>query len=172
MNRLAAVYDKDVNNSALWARIFNYDQYGNMSLSVNSGVPLYGTTPVSTNNYNPFNPATNRLVSARYDAAGNQTEVGSYSLAYDAENRQTIAVDNVSEGQANYGYDGLGQRVTKSSNGVMGTVYVYDIFGQLAAEYNNFAKQPSPCSTCYLSIRSPGQRTDGDGSFREHHCAA
>jgi RHS repeat-associated protein len=151
VNRLAAVYDKDVNNSTLWARIFNYDQYGNMSLSVNSGVPLYGTTPVTQNGYNPFNSGNNRLVSARYDAAGNQTQVGSYSLAYDAENRQTQAVDNVSEGQASYGYDGLGQRVTKSNNGLVSTLYVYDIFGQLAAEYNSFAKQQSPCSTCYLS---------------------
>jgi RHS repeat-associated protein len=151
VNRLSAVYDRDVNNNLLWARIFNYDPYGNMSLSVNSGVPLYGTTPVTQNGYNPFNPATNRLLSARYDAAGNQTQVGSYSLAYDAENRQTQAVDNVSEGQASYGYDGLGQRVTKSNNGLVSTLYVYDIFGQLAAEYNSFPKQQSPCATCYLS---------------------
>jgi hypothetical protein len=75
VNRLSAVYDRDVNNNLLWARIFNYDPYGNMSLSVNSGVPLYGTTPVTQNGYNPFNPATNRLLSARYDAAGNQTQV-------------------------------------------------------------------------------------------------
>jgi hypothetical protein len=36
----------------------------------------------------------------------------------DAENRQMISVDNVSEGQASYGYDGLGQHVTKSNSGI------------------------------------------------------
>jgi RHS repeat-associated protein len=77
--------------------------------------------------------------------------VSALKQAYDAENRQTQAVDNVSEGQASYGYDGLGQRVTKSNNGLISTLYVYDIFGQLAAEYNSFPKQQSPCSTCYLS---------------------
>ena len=50
-----------------------------------------------------------------------------------------------------YGYDGLGQRVTKSNNGLISTLYVYDMFGQLAAEYNSFAKQQSPCAACYLS---------------------
>jgi hypothetical protein len=30
------------------------------------------------------------------------------------------------------------------------TVYVYDAFGQLAAEYSN-AQNTAPCTTCYLS---------------------
>jgi YD repeat-containing protein len=62
-----------------------------------------------------------------------------------------LAVDNVSEGQEAYGYDGLGQLVTKSTDGSISTVYVYDIFGQLAAEYNSFPKQQSPYATCYLT---------------------
>ncbi|MGI9072064.1 MAG: hypothetical protein ACR2JB_12315 [Bryobacteraceae bacterium] len=163
MNRLAAVYDRDGNNVDLWARIFNYDRYGNMWLSVNSGVPLYGTTPTSSTN---SNTATNRRISgARFDAAGNQTEVGSYSVAYDAENRQSVVEDNVSEGQASYGYDGSGHRVTKSNNGLISTLYVYDIFGNLAAEYNSFGAQQSPCSTCYLSYDHLGSvRTVTDNS--------
>jgi RHS repeat-associated protein len=58
---------------------------------------------------------------------------------------------NVSEGQASYGYDGSGQRVTKSNNGLISTLYVYNIFGNLAAEYNSFGAQQSPCAICYLS---------------------
>ncbi len=139
------------NDTGGWERNFSYDPYGNMSLTANSGVPLYGTTPFSANGYNPYNSASNRLLSGKYDAAGNQTQVGSYSLSYNAENQQTQAVDNVSEGQVTYGYDGFGQRMTKSNNGQVSTVYVYDIFGQLAAEYNSFAAQQTPCSTCYLS---------------------
>ncbi len=139
------------NDTGPWERNFSYDPYGNMSVTANSGVPLYGTTPFSANGYNPYNSANNRLLSGRYDAAGNQTQVGSYSLSYNAENEQTQAVDNVSEGQVSYGYDGFGERVTKSNNGQVSTVYVYDIFAQLAAEYNSFAVQQTPCSTCYLS---------------------
>jgi hypothetical protein len=147
VNRVTAGNGKDVNNNLLWARNFAYDRYGNLWTTGSGGVQEYGTTPTS----NIFNPATNRMITKPYDAAGNQTQVGSFSLAYDAENRQSVAVDNVSEGQAAYGYDGLGQRVTKSTEGSISTVYVYDIFGQLAAEYNNFPKQQSPCTTCYLS---------------------
>jgi YD repeat-containing protein len=99
VNRLTASYGKNVNNNTLWVRTFSYDAFGNMSTTVNTGVQLYGTRPFSSNGYNPYNPANNRLLSGRYDAAGNQTEVGSYSLAYDAENRQTQAVDNASAGE-------------------------------------------------------------------------
>jgi hypothetical protein len=82
LNRLVAADDRDVNNVDLWSHIFGYDRYGNMSVSVNGGVPLYGTTPTSSTNFN----ASTRLISgATFDAAGNHTEVGSYSLAYDAE---------------------------------------------------------------------------------------
>ncbi|MGI9071160.1 MAG: hypothetical protein ACR2JB_07535 [Bryobacteraceae bacterium] len=82
---------------------------------------MSGTTPRHPN----FNTATNSLIpGATFDNAGHVTEVESYSLGYDAENRQTIAVDNVSEGQASYAYDGLGQRVTKSNNGLVSTLYV------------------------------------------------
>ncbi len=129
-------------------------------------------TPFSANGYNPYNSANNRLLSGKYDAAGNQTEVGSYSLLYNAENQQTQAVDNVSEGQVSYGYDGFGQRVTKSNNGQVSTVYVYDIFGQLAAEYNSFAAQQTPCSTCYLSydhLGSVRMVTDGAANVISRH---
>lgn len=53
-------------------------------------------------------------------------------------------------GQANYLYDGDGQRIEKSLPGGT-TVYVYDGFGQLAAEYSNAATPAAPCRTCYLS---------------------
>jgi YD repeat-containing protein len=47
------------------------------------------------------------------------------------------------------GYDGDGKRVAKS--GPAGTtVYVYDVLGQLTAEYATMAG-PTPCHTCYLT---------------------
>ena len=42
---------------------------------------------------------------------------------------------SINSAAATYVYDGLGQRVSKTSNG-MTTTYVYDAFGNLAAEYN------------------------------------
>ncbi len=42
-NRLLAAYDSN------WGRTFAYDQYGNMSVTSNSGVPLNGLTPVWQN---------------------------------------------------------------------------------------------------------------------------
>lgn len=170
-NRLTSAADviTSNNNAPAWSRNFSYDQYGNMWTTASSGVPVFGTMPNASTD---FNPATNQLVSARYDAAGNQTDVGSYSVAYDAENRQTVAVDNVSEGQASYGYDGFGQRVTKSTQGSISIVYVYDIFGQLAAEYNNFPAQQSACTTCYLSVDHLGNTrlvTDSAANIISRH---
>ena len=87
---------------------------------------------------NVYNPANNRNSNSGYDQAGNLSAFGSVSLAYDAENRQESAGPNT------YYYDGAGQRVVKF--GTASTVYVYDAFGRLAAEYDlNEAATPAPC---------------------------
>jgi RHS repeat-associated protein len=70
-------------------------------------------------------------------------------MAYDAENRQISATDGVTHAVENYLYDGAGQRVEKTGPGGA-SVYVYDGFGQLAAEYST-AATAYPCATCYLS---------------------
>ena len=91
------------------------------------------------------------MLNAGYDLVGNQTRVGSLRIGYDAENRQrslTGALDRSVSVQ--YEYDGEGNRVTKSSPAGT-TVYVYDAFGQLPAEYSNAATAASPCRTCYLA---------------------
>lgn len=68
---------------------------------------------------------------------------------YDAENHimgvaETSAAGGGSETLA---YDGFGRRVQKRvPSGI--TVYVYDAFGQLAAEYSTAAAPPSSCGTC------------------------
>ena len=66
-----------------------------------------------TPNDNVYNSGNNRISSGSYDASGNQTAIGSYSIAYDAENHQTTALDNTTQGQATYVYDGDGRRVQK-----------------------------------------------------------
>lgn len=88
----------------------------------------------------------NRLTTtwANYDASGNQTAAkiagAQWSAAYDGEMHQryfcanTIAACTSSNWQGAYTYDGEGNRVQKQTAGVT-TNYVYDAFGQLAAEY-------------------------------------
>ena len=53
----------------------------------------HGTCPASGGAYKT---ATNRLVAQTYDSAGNQETMGTYTLTYDAENRQTQVYDDSS----------------------------------------------------------------------------
>ncbi len=117
-------------------------------------MPVYGNTPTS-NVYN----SNNQISGSSYDGAGNQTSVNGNSVAYDGENRvaSVTSPPNMGGGAETMAYDGLGQRVLKTMPG--GTnVYVYDAFGELAAEYSTTGQTP-PCTTCYLS-------TDHLGSIR------
>lgn len=59
------------------------------------------------------------------------------TMAYDADSRMTAYNDipAMSSNNRNYGYDGEGRRVRKSTTSGIDTVYVYDAFGRLAAEY-------------------------------------
>ncbi len=82
--------------------------------------------------------------------------VNGNTLTYDAENRLSSVTEPASLGGASetIGYDDSGQRVLKSTgsgSSYIYTWYVYDIFGQLAAEYSNGPQASSPCSTCYLT---------------------
>lgn len=117
VNRLTSVTD-----SGGWNRYFTVDQYGNMYTSANYGIPLNGLAPTTY----VFNPATNQMSNTPYYAVGNQTVFGSYTLSYDAENRQTQATESPSYGggQAIYVYDGDGRRVEKIIGSQTNT-YVY-----------------------------------------------
>ena len=137
MNRINSVIDTG------YSRSFQYDPYGNLWVTGNSGVPLAGNTPTA----NVYTSA-NRIGGGSYDAAGNQTVVNGNTLAYDAENRLGSATDGVTHAVATYLYDGDGKRVEKSGPGTA-TIYVYDALGQVAAEYAT-ATATSPCTTCYL----------------------
>ncbi len=88
---------------------------------------------------------------ASFDAAGNELSVNGDTIVYDAENRQVSATDGVTRNIELYSYDGNGLRVQKSMSGGTATMYVYDVFNQLAAEYSD-ASASSPCATCYLGV--------------------
>jgi len=147
VNRLTGVYETGGSNNQLYGRYFGYDPYGNIWITANAGVPESGMTP----NNNVYNSGNNRITGGSYDASGNQTVIGSYSIAYDAENHQTTALDNTTQGQATYVYDGDGRRVQKIIQNGPITTYVYDAEGKLVAEYSSVGPPTSPCYTCYLS---------------------
>jgi RHS repeat-associated protein len=88
-------------------------------------------------------------------------------LAYDAENR----LISYTPSNTAYSYDGNGQRVMKQSASDS-TVYVYDAFRQLAAEYDTGGSPLSPCSTCYLFsdfLGSVRMITDQNGQVVSRH---
>ena len=121
---------------------------------------------------NVFNN-NNQMGGVSYDSAGNQTVVNGNSVAYDAENRQIAVTEPASlgGGTERYYYDGTGQRVAKSGPDGSMTVFVYDAFGQLSAEYSNLATS-SPCTTCYLTSDYLGTTrliTDQNGQVVARH---
>ncbi len=128
--------------TAAWCRDYSYDAYGNRAVTGVRGHTLPAAAPSAVS---AFNATTNRMTAGSYDGAGNLTSLtGVGRLGYDAENRLKAydnAVASLQE-QGTYFYDGLGQRVKRTTN-IRGasetTVYVYDAFGQLAAEYSSKA---------------------------------
>jgi RHS repeat-associated protein len=162
VNRLTSASD-----SGAWSRAFGYDPFANMWVTGSSGVALAGNTPTS-NVYN----GSNRMVGTSYDVAGNQVTVNGDMLVYDAENHVALAMEppSLGGGVENYVYDGEGRRIGKwaFSNA---TVYVYDAFGELAAEYSTATNTP-PCTTCYLSLDHLGSTrlvTDQSGNVVARH---
>jgi RHS repeat-associated protein len=176
LNRLTSASE-----SGDWSQSYSYDQYGNMWMPSNTLTPpaLGPVAPTS----NVYNPANNQNVYSTYDANGNLTAFGAIGVSYDAENRQTAAGTN------SYSYDGAGQRVSKTTGSGQIT-FVYDAFGQLAAEYaggtvwtKDYVRAGgqiaaienaygAPCTTCYLSydyLGSPRMVTDQSANIIARH---
>ncbi len=185
-NRLATAGES---GSGTWSRNFGYDQWGNMAVTANSGVPFNGLTPYGSGQYNTAN---NRLVSGlvAYDASGNTTSLSTMRMGYTAENQFWIAYDVNSGVTVEYLPDGFGNRVWKQVTGGATTYYLYDALGQLAAEYTG----PTALTKEYIrmggqlvaiperewdtvldvlpDLRPFRQRAAGDGSECEHRLAA
>ncbi len=120
-----------------WFQTFGYDQYGNQWISGHNlpNSVVNALTPTSQGWYNPL---TNRITGFGYDNAGNQTSAvggNNWTMSYDANNRMTGArYGTMYAGALSYVYDALGQRVKKTVDQTSG-IYVYDVGGQLLAEY-------------------------------------
>ncbi len=126
--------------SGHWQRGFGYDPWGNPWVNQVSGLAPGGNTPTT----NVYDPNTNRDTRWSYDGAGNLLQANGDTLSYDAESRMIgVAQTGASE---TIGYDGAGNRVQKSVAGGATTVYVYDSFGVLAAEYSSGVVAPQIAS--------------------------
>ena len=155
LNRLLAVNDTN------YSRGFNYDEFGNMSVSEYGTVMPSSLAPLSGGSRpNPYDPGTNRLVSNTfgYDVRGDLTTLGAMTITYDAEANQAKTVDSGTGLTISYAFDAEGQRVEKQTSGGATIIDVHDAFGRLAAEYNSAGVTPA-CTTCYLVY-------DGVGSVR------
>src|SRR6266478_4947825 len=134
--RLSTAVTTGSTNYPQWGLSMTYDRYGNRTAEIptaGSGMP---------SNSVAVDAATNHINSGgyAYDAAGNMTNDGSNTLAYDAENRVVTATGG--GGSGTYTYDGKGLRVTKVSGG-MTTVYIFS-GEKVIAEYDNAAAVGSP----------------------------
>jgi RHS repeat-associated protein len=163
VNRLTSITD-----SGGWSRSFEYDQWGNMSVVSATGPSLNINTPVATTAtiYNANNQRSD--AGQGYDPAGNVNAMINFSnLTYDAEDRLLTASAPT---PYTYAYDGNGRRVMKTGAGNT-TVYIYDVAGRLAAEYDAVLGD-QPCATCYLTedyLGSVRLVTDSAGNVISRH---
>ncbi|MFN8009048.1 MAG: ribonuclease domain-containing protein [Terriglobia bacterium] len=166
LNRITNASETPGTGTAWSAITYGLDRYGNRWVS--TGYKLFPTlTPVSSAE---FNAATNRMVSpSSYDAVGNLTNNKvSQTATYDAENRMTSFNSGV--GITNYTYDGDGRRISKQLSSGATTYYVYNAFGQLAAEYSS--QGPAGGGITYLTsdhLGSTRVTTDAAKAFKTCH---
>ena len=147
----------------------DYGRFGNRRLSISETPWLVTENP-------HYNPANNRITPQAgeqydYDLAGNLTrDKGGNAFAYDGENRQTLYNGGASvNGGASYSYDGDGRRVKKVA-GVVSTIFVYNVVGQLVAEYSSEASASN--GTQYLTsdnLGTPRVVTGADGVVKARH---
>lgn len=115
-----------------WYQSYMFDRWGNMAVKATPGVTPH---PLTVSLLSSYNTANNRLTGSNwaYDAAGNMTTHGGWTLAYDAANRMKTSQPGGGS-VTSYVYDADGRRVKKTT-GSASTYFIYDAFGELAAEY-------------------------------------
>jgi RHS repeat-associated protein len=137
-----------------WTVTETYDRYGNRNAQ---------SAPVSFSS--TADPTTNRLPAPYvYDAAGNMTNDGSNTLAYDGENRIISSTSGAASGT--YTFDGNGLRVKRVS-GSTTTVYIFS-GSKVVAEYDNGAAVASP-SREYIYSGAELVATLSGASTTYHH---
>ena len=161
MNRLTGISE-----SSGWSQTYGYDRYGNRNAGTSTSpyMPLLVPTISQTNNR--FTAA-----SYAYDNAGNLTQwpTAPGSSVYDAENKMI----SFNGGAATYSYDGEGRRVKKTvQSPSTTTIFVYNVLGQLVAEYCSGSGCTSIGGTRFLTADHLGSTrvvTDAGGAVIARH---
>ena len=154
LNRLKTA--GETGSGTAWSQTYTYDRYGNRRVTAGaSHGSNQALTPQSTAD---IAAGTNRLAGTKgvntiaYDWAGNLTaDWAGNSFKYDGDNRM-VAFDTAgTDSDTTYAYDGEGRRVRKVVGGSSGiiTTYVYNVGGQLLAEFGGTA--PDQPGTRYLT---------------------
>src|ERR1700752_2773753 len=179
LGRLLTATEKN-GTTPTWSQFYKYDRFGNRRFD--SGTTLPAIPPGSENTINPEISGTNNRISGtdyRYDSAGNLECDPSHPCGasapftdyytYDADNRLKTAGGGAGSGGATYIYDGDGRRVKKLV-GAVTTVFVYNISGQLLAEYSDSAPAPTG-GTSYIAadyLGTPRAIMASNGSISRH----
>jgi RHS repeat-associated protein len=165
----------------VWTQTYNYDVYGNRWVTGSSGVGLTYDAMEPTASVSHMATANRLSASSTYDAAGNPLSYGAgTTVNWDAEGRMTRLKKGVDttgtlddDEEMYFYYDGEGRRVKKEwrpnpGAGWQTTVYVYDAFGDLAAEYaTNAPAGPSGISHRLTDhLGSTRAVTDSAGNVR------
>jgi RHS repeat-associated protein len=187
LNRLSSA--TETFNSALqWQQNFDYDRFGNRAVRNTSYFPSPRQTPISSSPSDLsflYNQTNNRITATseyQYDpsGSGNLTSMpnmfsGADTMTYDAENRQKTNTP-AGGGATNYTYDGDGRRVKKvvPGNPATTTVFVYNVAGQLIAEYTSDPVPPAQGGggTSYLTSDPLGSTrvvTKFDGTVKARY---
>lgn len=170
VGRLSLAAEHRGDNGALTYRAhYTYDRFGNrfQNGGQNSNVSYTPVTPAD------IDAATNRFTSAvTYDGAGQVTADGKFrgmQYRYDASGRMVWADTTAGGSETTAVYDGLGRRVQTVVGGQTRRM-VYDIFGQLIAEYG--AAPVGAGGLKYLAADAQGSTrvvTDGAGNVVARH---
>lgn len=169
LNRLQSSHEV-INSQQTWKQTFQYDRYGNRKFDQNQTTTLGGCPQ---NVCNPdISTANNRLIGNAYDQAGNVIQDAENKLFfYDAENRQKEVKNASNQVIGQYFYDGEGRRVQKTAT-QENTIFVYDAFGKMVAEYLITSSASQAPQTRYLTedhLGSPRVITDEAGNVVSRH---
>jgi RHS repeat-associated protein len=152
-----------------WNMQWSYDEFGNrLTQTGSSGVPTTSMT---------YDPATNHIVGASYDAAGNLTSMsGQYSMpnvGYDVFDHATSITPTVNgHYPTTTAYDAFGRRIAVTPSSGSPKIYFYSASGQLLSEFTYTQNQdgtsssPVTASYQYFAGQRVGFRTDRTGSKR------
>ena len=126
------------NSDGPYSHLYNYDQFGNMTLRFGWGGEVQGGAPYGhdTNLQYTYSNGKNQRDGFTYDPAGNLTNDGAFEYSYDATGAQATANSGSYSLQQNYDGDGL--RVKKIENGAT-TYYLRStvLGGQVVCEIND-----------------------------------